>query len=186
MKVKCISNKIPVSLNDTKNDSISNREFDVKEGREYVVYALNVFKKYTWYCICEESDFYPMWNPCVLFDIIDTRLSRFWIVGCDEDNMPFLSFPEWVNDAYFYGELIENNSDDINAVVFRKYKKLMDLEFPDLSISTTAEIADKDWLICPKCIDAWESSNDQDALVKCPICRTIFNNPRYKNEWPHL
>ena len=56
----------------------------------------------------------------------------------------------------------------------------MDLEFLDPSISNFAEIADDDWLMCPKCIDAWKSKGDRDALVKCSKCLTIFKNPRYK------
>ena len=181
MKIKCISNRDYSSFNE---------ESYIKERKEYTTYALSVFEGSIWYCICDEMyTFYPRWYSSIFFKITDNRLSRFWIGGYRKENdkiLPFLTFPEWVRNPYFYGELIENNSNDPNAIIFRKYKELMDLEFPDSSISETAQIGDGEWLICPKCIDAWQSKSDRDALVKCPKCQTIYNNPRYKNEWPHL
>jgi uncharacterized CHY-type Zn-finger protein len=57
----------------------------------------------------------------------------------------------------------------------------MNLEFPDPSIVESAQIGDDEWLICPKCIDAWKSTT-RDALVICPNCKKMFINPRYKNE----
>lgn len=169
---------------------ISYENFSTIKGKEYLVYATGICRNSVWYCICNESyTYFPWWYPFLIFDISDNRLSRYWVFGLEDNNnkkTQFFSFPEWVNDRYFYGELVENNANDLNAIIFRKYKELMDLEFPDPSISETAQIGDSEWLICPKCIDAWQSKNDRDALVKCPKCRTIFNNPRYKDEWPHL
>jgi len=179
VRIKCIKNK-----------TLSEEPFYSELGKIYIVYAFGIFREYFKYCICDESySFYPLWNPANFFEIIDGCCSRYWLVGLREDNnekIPFLSFPEWANNPYFYGELVDGNKNDTNAIIFRKYKALMDLEFPDPSITEKAEIGDRDWLICPKCIDAWEWKDDRDALVKCPKCRTIFNNPRYKNEYPHL
>lgn len=59
-------------------------------------------------------------------------------------------------------------------------KELIDLEFPDPSIKELAQVGDSEWLICPNCIDAWLWPNDKDALVRCPKCEKVFNNPRYK------
>lgn len=192
MKIKCTTTKV-ASLPDkiSKNYQISYDAFFLKEGKEYIVYALRIYLGYIWYCISDEIDmFYPCWNPSTLFEISDNRLSRYWIFSTeneeDQKKSPFFSFPEWANDPYFYGELIEGNSGDANAVIFRKYKELMDLEFPDASISEIAQIGDDEWLICPSCIDGWKTREDRDALVRCPVCRTVYNNPRYKNEWPHL
>jgi uncharacterized C2H2 Zn-finger protein len=185
MKIKCITNQtlsVPPEL--LNKYSIDTENFSIKPGKEYIVYAVWIYLGYIWYCICDEDKtFYPMWNPSMLFEITDNRLSRYWIFSLDEDNdkrAPFLSFPEWANDPYFYEELVDGNSIDINAVIFKKYKELMELEFPNSSISEIAQIGDEEWLICPKCVDAWQSTNDKDALVKCPKCQTIFNNPRYK------
>ena len=190
MKIKCISNKMSSHLNDSKKASFSVEKLDIEEGKEYTIYALSVFEGSTWYCICDEFySFYPEWYSSFLFEVTDNRLSRFWNVGFHEENnkiLPFLGFSEWAKNPYLYGELFDGNSNHPQAIVFRKYKELMDLEFPDSSISDIAQIGDEEWLICPQCIDAWQSSNSIDALVKCPKCKTIYNNPRYKNEWPHL
>ena len=136
MKIKCISSK----------NSSCNEKFYIKEGKEYTTYALSVFDGTMWYCICDEVyNFYPKWYSSIFFKIIDNRLSRFWISGYREENnriLPFLSFPEWAKDPYFYGELIEDNSNDPNAIIFKKYKELMDLEFPDPSISEKAQVGD--------------------------------------------
>jgi len=178
-----------MKIKKNKNTSPDNYHFNLKEGQTYIVYAWAIFNNCLWYCISEGNNvFFPMWNPSMIFDIVDNRLSRYWIFNIwstsvdVEKEIPICSFPEWANDPYFYTELIEYNGNDPNAIIFKKYKTLMDLEFPDPSITEKAEIGDRDWLICPKCIDAWEWKDDRDALVKCPKCQTIFNNPRYKDE----
>jgi hypothetical protein len=186
MRIKFISNKMASSLGHTKN--YSDEIFYIEERKEYIVYALSVIEGSIWYCICDKVySFYPRWYSSIFFDVIDNRPSRFWIVGFREENnkiLPFLSFPEWANDPYFYGELIDGNSDDSEAIIFSKYKEFIDLEFSDSSISDIAQIGDDEWLICPQCMEAWQSTNNKDALVRCPKCQTILNNPRYKNEWP--
>lgn len=190
MKIKCIGNEVSSIPNEILKDFIIQTEnFPVKEGKEYLVYATSIYFGYVWYCICfEDTDFYPHWAPSMLFEVTDNRLSRYWIFGLCEaykdagiKKVPFLSFPEWTNDIYFYEDLIDEGYDDPNTVIFNKYKEIMDLEFEVSSISETAQIGDAQWLLCPKCIDAWQSENDRDALVKCPICATIYNNPRYKS-----
>ncbi len=152
----------------SQNYKISYEKFSVKEGYEYTVYALGINYGHIWYCICNGNYFFPKWNPSTLFEVVDNRLSRYWVFGLDEDDnkkVPLLSFPEWVNDEYFYGELVDGNSDDPNTIIFRKYKELMDLEFPDSSITKTAQIGDEEWLICPDCIAAWHSKITKMGLL---------------------
>jgi hypothetical protein len=191
MKIKCVSNSrnsLPNEL--LKKYSMGLDHFSVFPGNEYIVYSVGALYGFVWYCICDESYiFYPMWNPEMLFEIIDKRLSRYWVFSLDDGKdkkIPFLRFPEWANNPYFYEELIDGDSSDANAIIFSKYKELMDLEFPNPLISDTAEIGDRDWLICPKCIDAWKSESNLDALVRCPICTTVLNNPRYVDRQPHF
>jgi hypothetical protein len=190
MKVTCTTNKKSAIPLDLLENYSTGESCSVNPGKEYIVYAVWIYLGYIWYCICDENYmFYPMWKPGMLFEVTDNRLSRYWIFSLDEDNnkkVPFLGFPEWANDPYFYSELVDGNGGDSNAIVFKKYKELMDLEFPNSSISAIAQIGDENWLICPQCIDAWQSTNNKDALVKCPKCHTVYNNPRYKNDWPHL
>ena len=51
------------------------------------------------------------------------------------------------------------------------------LDESDPNISESAIEGDSDWLICPKCNDAWES-NSLKAMVICPKCDRAFHNPR--------
>lgn len=186
MIIKCIDNNTSALAHDKFEERlISPDKFPLIKEKTYTVYALAQIEGNIWYSICDESYFlYPMWRPFPLFEIIDNRLSRYWVFAFQEwenKKQLFLSFPEWANDADFYGELVEGNSCDKNAVIFRKYKDLMDLEFPDNSITEIAQVGDKEWLICPICIDAWNCSNDQDGMVKCPKCGKVLQNPRYQN-----
>lgn len=71
---------------------------DLVLGKDYVVYALSEFYDYVWYCISEDEDsLYPMWYPCALFEIVDPRLSRFWIFSFSEfkgQQVPKFAFAE--------------------------------------------------------------------------------------------
>lgn len=51
------------------------------------------------------------------------------------------------------------------------------LKQSDSNISTSAIEGDPNWLICPKCNDAWES-NSLKAMVICPKCNHALHNPR--------
>lgn len=177
MKVKCLSNK--KTSNYTQD---SEYEF-LDIGKEYTVYGMIIINCEVWYYICERKhNRFPLPRPSNLFEIIDNRLSRYWIYGIVEGfkKYPVWMFPEWINETYFEDSLTDGEEREV--AIFNFYKELMDLEFPDSSITETAQIGDNEWLICPTCIDAWQSSNTEDALVKCPKCQKIFNNPRYKNE----
>jgi len=54
------------------------------------------------------------------------------------------------------------------------------LDTPDAAILESAAELDNNWLMCPKCIDAWQSSSNK-ALVLCPKCNHAFQNPRYRS-----
>ena len=156
--------------------------------KQYIVYALSEYYQNTWYCICDELyTYYPKWVPQQFFQLIDNRISRYWIFSFKEDldkNRFFFGYTEWATQLDFYDNLTDGEEREVR--IFKSYRELMDLEFPDSSISEAAQIGDNIWLICPICIDPWQYSGDRDALVKCPKCQKIFNNPRYKNEYPRL
>jgi hypothetical protein len=52
------------------------------------------------------------------------------------------------------------------------------IKTPDSSIVKSATQLDNIWLMCPDCIDAWESTT-KDAMVICPKCNKAFRNPRH-------
>jgi len=189
MKIRCITNSgKAIALEVVINYTSPKSPIPLIVGKEYVVYALSEYYQSTWYCICDELyTYHPMWIPQPFFELIDNRLSRYWVFSFKEDlkkNRFFLGFPEWANQLDFYDNLTDGEEKEVK--VFKAYKELMDLEFPDSTISQTAQIGDNEWLICPSCFEAWQYTINRDALVKCPKCQTILNNPFYKNEWPHL
>lgn len=146
----------------------------------YQVYGIIIVKGVVNFYICDRfhQDF-PVFYPASLFSVIDHHLSRYWIFSNIEGEVlfPAFLFPEAFNDVYFFDKLTDGEEFEVH--IFKKYKELMDLEFPDVEITQIAQIGDEKWLICPDCIDAWEHVSAIDALVRCPKCQKIWNNPRY-------
>lgn len=163
-----------------------NYEYLIK-GKEYVVYGITIAEGQIYYYICDEMySYYPMTKPSSFFKVINAHCSRYWIFSLCENPEKFfkLMFPEWINESMFVTNLVDG--EDREVKIFKAYKEAMDLEFPDSSITETAQIGDDEWLICPVCIDAWKSKNDLDALVICSECLSILNNPRFKNVYANL
>jgi hypothetical protein len=151
---------------------------------QYVVYGLTVNDDSIWYYICSEKfKDYPKWNPASLFTVVDPRLSRYWIYQFKKCEgfayvQPIITFPEWANNhPDFYDKLSDGDKEEVT--LFGHYKELMDLEFPDPAVQEAPEYLDG-WLICP-CLEAWQSDNTLDALVRCPKCRKLLCNPLYRN-----
>jgi hypothetical protein len=185
MRIKCIENKVAKLPEEIVNNfSISDSSFPILKGKEYIVYGMIVHLGYIWYYICDEtySD-YPVWHPSPLFEIINGQLSRFWIYSYKEGELSVLrprwAFPEWANNPDFYDKLTDGEEREVK--IFKSYKELMDLEFPDPAVSEVAQVGDNEWLICSICLEAWQSQNDQDGMVICPKCKKIMHNPRYQD-----
>lgn len=150
------------------------------------VYGMIIKNGKLYYYICDDNNYdYPISRSFELFEIIDPRLSRFWIFGFFETDQkyPVWFFPEILHEPFFFDHLTDWQQREMD--IFKKYKKLMDFEFPDSSITENAQIGDENWLICPTCIAPWEYSSDKDAIVECPVCKKAMNNPRYKDSLPH-
>lgn len=182
MKVRCIYNEgsyLSQEMGFNKETT-----FALKMNKEYLVYAMTIHKGYVWYCLCDENyTYHPNWHPCPLFEVIDGSLSHYWIFSYNQEvddieASSIWAYPEWANDPYYYDYLFDGGEKEVKT--FKRYKELMYLEFPDESITHIAQIGDDEWLICPNCIDAWCSDSSQDALVKCPNCLSILQNPRYQ------
>jgi hypothetical protein len=177
-----------IILNTTEENIAEDWDYNyLKRESEYTVYGMIIKKSHILYYLCDEIyiDF-PSTHPFNIFKVIDGRLSRYWIFGLvkDTEQSMELMFPEWVNEDKFANNLVDGEEREVQ--IFKAYKEAMDLEFPDSSISEIAQVGDNEWLICPICIDAWMNRDNKDALVKCPKCLKILNNPRYINEYPHL
>lgn len=186
MKVKCLFNKgdnLPGDCLKPRAGFNDSTEFHLLINKQYIVYAMTINLGYIWYYICDEAySYYPIWNPSPLFEVVDGKISKYWIYSfkrgknLDETNV-VMAFPEWARDSeIFYDKLSDGEENEVN--IFKKYKILMDLEFPDESIKEQASIIENDWIMCPVCSDAWQVSCIP-AMVECPSCKKILHNPKY-------
>lgn len=181
MKVRCLSNR-GVSLPQGYADGVigydQDRIFALKVGKDYVVYALIVHLGDLWYYVLDERGVrYPTWYPAPLFEIIDRRLSRFWVIGTEaRDTQPqyVVAFPDWAERPIaYYDELTDGDDDALR--LFMEFKELLDVEFE--SPTDAAIEIDGEWLMCPLCHETWRATLSV-ATVKCPHCRSILQNPR--------
>ncbi len=179
MKINCISNK--KNSFDEKSASSTYLKYEFLDiENEYNVYGMIVIHGQLNYYICDRvHSAFPVARPFYLFEIINSTISRYWIFGIIEgfEKFPLWAFSEWVNEPYFFDNLTDREEREVS--VFRSYKKLMDVEFPDYSVSDLAQVGDSEWLICPDCMDAWNSPGDNDGMVICPTCKKMMHNPRY-------
>ncbi len=164
--------------------------FDIKHeyrliiNKCYTVYDMTIFSGYLWYYISDETGTsWPHWNPSPLFEVVEGRLSKYWVYSFDKgidqrSTIVRLAYPEWANNPYYLDALTDG--DDEEVAIYELYKEKMDLEFPNPSVMEKAEILDSKWLMCPPCIDAWESVST-DGMVRCPKCNHLLHNPRYVN-----
>lgn len=189
MLIQCIykhTNDVPADRLFEINIALKPREFDLIINKHYQVYGLILHEGCIWYYICDESySYYPVWYPSFLFNIVDGRLSRYWIYSLKKDinQMKYntiIGYPEWANNFYeYYDRLTDGCEKEVK--IFKKYKYSMDLEFPNPSIFNKATKLDNKWLMCTFCIDAWETTS-QDGMVICPNCQRMLHNPFYEDK----
>jgi hypothetical protein len=175
MKIKCIS----IKRRGGWENKFPDYEF-LELGKEYVVYGMILIRNNIEYYICDRMHTsFPICKPGFLFQIIDNKLSRSWFFGIIEgkEKYPSWNFKEWIDEPYFQDKLTDGEEREVE--IFKFYKEFIDLEFPDSSITETAQIGNNQWLICPLCFDGWQNASDRDALVRCPTCKMILNNPYY-------
>ena len=186
MSLKCLFNKgkdLPSDLFFSGSSCKVSSNFFLEIGNEYIVYAMIVNDGYIWYYICDENfTYYPKWHPCPLFEIVDDRLSKYWVFSyrreIDNNSSEFIwAYPEWANDPMYYENLFDGREREVK--IFRQYKLKMDLEFRDPLITDSAEEIDAEWLLCPFCIDAWQEVTKFEMVI-CPKCQRKMINPHRK------
>jgi hypothetical protein len=135
MRVRCISRSPKDLPKDIRLERIwgtdtKDRYFPLRIGKEYVVYGVTIWLGHVWYYICDEDFvYYPIWNPSSLFEISDSSLPQFWRIGVRnvpslDDKVDFiLSFPEWVDDRYFYSKLVDGNDEELR--IFNHYREML-------------------------------------------------------------
>ena len=184
MKVQCISNlakSLPQELINLKNYNI-NKEFNVTINEKYTIYAMGLASNNIWYAISlYDTQGHTIWYPSQLFSIIDSRLSKYWIFSIKEFPLferVIWAFPEWADEMSYYDKLVDGEEEEVE--IFKKYKLLMDIEFPDPEVTEKATALEDGWAMCPTCIDAWQP-NPLDGMTVCPICNQTMHNPYYRD-----
>ena len=183
MIVKCISTSGKVCPTDSYvYTDFVNSNYNLTENKLYVVYGMKVFAKYFWYYVVDDSNQpRPLLIPAPLFKIENDRLSKYWEFVFEYEENPLWTriawvFPEWAFNPNYYDALYDGSQKEV--AIFKKYKLLMDLEFPDTSIEDSATILDEEYLGCKNCDRIWKIQTE-DAMVVCPKCHKMMHNPYY-------
>jgi hypothetical protein len=137
VKVKCISKSardLPAGIDPRRIwgnfKDAADRNFPLVVGKEYVVHGVTITLGHAWYYICDEDFvYYPIWNPASLFEITDSSIPNFWRAGFrkpryGEEERFLLSFPEWVEDEFFYDKLTEGSAEEFR--IFNRYRGLLE------------------------------------------------------------
>ena len=191
MLVKCIGNRLrDLSLSDDRRAELRtwfpSEHVALTPHTIYVVYAVSIRGRNPWYYVADDTfSGYPLGYSAEFFELVDDRLSKFWrfryapstvTSDANDTESVLVAPPQWVQDSTFYERLVD--SDQAAAADFERVKALIELEFPHPSVHLTATDSGDDWLMCPKCNDAWET-HSRDGLVRCPSCSSLLLNPRF-------
>jgi hypothetical protein len=131
----------------------------------------------------------PYSAPAELFTIADNRVSRHWRF---DQHLLEMKPPEWgtilsasagypeyvLSDSHMLG-LVEGQPADVE--VFRRWKRILDLEFPHPDVTDMATPIGQSWVQCPFCADGWEA-RPADGMTRCSGCGRIMRNPLFAAE----
>jgi hypothetical protein len=148
VRILCISNRgedIPEDGREPRAGISSDTVFPVTVGKEYVVYGWTVWRGYPWYYLADDNhSYYPVWHPAALFEVVDGRLSRYWVYGYHravssyDRDAPVVAFREWAEDPVFYDRLTDGDAQAV--ATFRRYQALMEQEAEESDRATTPEL----------------------------------------------
>jgi hypothetical protein len=188
MKVECIADNI-LEL----EQSISPYEFcflqktlgeksgissELWKGNHYDVNCISIVKGRVSFYISQESDSVPSSYPHQFFKIVDSRISQYCgMYKKSKKGQLLITFKEWALENSFYSNLIDREPRELE--IFRTYKRLMLLEFPDPKLKIQGQILKDNWVMCPECNEAWEVFDNSGILI-CPKCSKYQNNPLYR------
>ena len=133
MLVKCITN----NLHDIENPIVkkklstyigrSDGELNLETNKKYTVYGVVFWDNHPWFYLCTDDLDYPTPYSSVFFDVIDNRLSKYWVmsttIGSDGDFQTSLTIEPWASDRFFYERLIDG--DNVAIDMFTRSKDLI-------------------------------------------------------------
>jgi hypothetical protein len=148
MKLLCIANRgevLPQQYLDARIPRGPKTEFFITVGKEYVVYGVEFALNQIWFYIDDDQHhWYPIRKPAPLFQLIDSRLSKYWRIGISEGkhgSVCWLFFDEFISDPYFYDRLTDRAAAEVE--IFRERKRQMDAEFgPSIPTDETGKARD--------------------------------------------
>lgn len=187
MRLKCVAHSgvaLPESYLDDAGGYSKQTIFPLRVGEAYLVYAVTLRRGGVWFYLQDDRAIdYPVWYPGPLFDVVDGRLSRFWVFGLHQkgvrDGDSVFAFPEWAQDPHsFYDSL--SSGESAAKLVYRNYRELMELEFAEIVENSVAIVVGDGWLQCAQCSDAWQTTAVGER-VRCPKCGFVQGNPRLKD-----
>lgn len=118
----------------TKNSDIVALPDELKVGKIYTVYALNMSSNDSYYWVYEEerNEKCPYSYNSDFFDIVDRKISSFWrikigLIGEQDELTTELAYPEWFDNPMHCEDLIDGDPEE--EKIFWHYKELMDKEF---------------------------------------------------------
>lgn len=191
MRVKFIEISNPDEVEYKINWQIEYTEFPLTLNKEYTVYAIECTGKgrfINYFILDDSGSIYPNNYPSEFFEITDNKLSQYWEnkngmhlfnkskLKCPE----LIAFKEWVENPFFEGDMIENNNDALKT--FKKYKELIDVEYPDHSLPNAILISDN-WVMCDYCEESWPITSKNGVII-CPNCKRKSNNPFWSDKSP--
>jgi len=140
MRIRCIANNgehLPENYIDPARGYTKKVELPLTVGKEYVVYAIRAWQGVVWYYICDDNySYYPIQTPAPLFEVVDSRVSKYWRVMPYPNGVLRIAFEQWFTDPYFYDKLTDQEEAEVE--IFDKVKELMDAEdfsFPPLDVA---------------------------------------------------
>ncbi len=77
-----------------------------------------------------------MQNPAPLFEVVDSRVSRYWRFELSPNWVLIIAFEQWFTDPCFYDKLTDQ--DEVEVGIFDRVKELMDAEdfaLPSLDVA---------------------------------------------------
>ena len=179
MIVKCIKNNCVSIAGAIPNGRYYGDSSLLEVGKYYVVYAMYISEDISFHI--DTNSYLPGHFPSSLFDMVDPRLSKYWVLGSyckPRDNsiqkFTILSYPEWaLNYPEFWEKFVDGDKDTRDR--FYRFKELVDHEYQIKSVLIHAKVVDDGWSKCEKCENIW-AAEDSAELVNCPDCNEILIN----------
>jgi hypothetical protein len=134
MKVRCIARRpTPSQVAEFGFSSPFKRDFHVTIGKQYLVLALEFISESNFYgrgVLIEAIDDFGDWAmfPLLLFDVVDPRLSRYWIAQKTKDNSLMLGPPSFFR-RYYHDDLTDGAPEIVAD--FRQVTALLEAEYEE-------------------------------------------------------